>query len=52
VHTGAGAQALAALRNAVLGLLRFHGWTNVAAATRRYAEQPQRLLQLIRPNAL
>jgi len=52
VHTGAGAQALAALRNAVLGLLRFHGWSNVAAATRRYAEQPQRLLQLIGANAL
>jgi predicted transposase YbfD/YdcC len=47
VHTGAAAQALAAFRNAVIGLFRFHGWSNIAAATRRYAEQPQRLLHLI-----
>lgn len=47
VHTGAAAPALAALRNAVIGLLRFHGWSNIAAATRCYAEQPQRLLHLI-----
>jgi predicted transposase YbfD/YdcC len=47
VHTGPAAQALAALRNAVIGLLRFHGCSNIAAATRRYAEHPQRLLHLI-----
>jgi predicted transposase YbfD/YdcC len=47
VHTGAAAQALAAVRNAVIGLLRFHGWSNIAVATRRYAAQPQRLLHLI-----
>lgn len=52
VHTGAAPQALAALRNAILGLLRFHGWTNIAEATRRYAAQPQRLLQLIGATAL
>lgn len=51
-HTGAAPQALAALRNAILGLLRFHGWTNIAEATRRYAEQPQRLLRLIGATAL
>jgi hypothetical protein len=39
------------LRNAILGLLRFHGWTNIAA-TRRYAEQPQRLLHIIGATAL
>lgn len=52
VHTGAAAQALAAFRNGVLGLLRCHGWSNIAEATRRYAEQPQRLLRLIGATAL
>lgn len=52
VHTGAAPQALAALRNALLGLFRFHGCENIAAATRRYAEQPQRLLHLIGAAAL
>ncbi len=52
VHTGAAAQVLAALRNAVIGLLRFQGWSNIAAATRRYAEQPQHLLHLIGATAL
>lgn len=46
VHIGTAAQALAALRNAVLSTLRFHGWTNIAAATRTYAAHPQRALQL------
>ncbi len=46
VHTGTAAQALAALRNAVLSTLRFHGWSNIAAATRTYAAHPQRALQL------
>ena len=47
VHTGNAPQALAAFRNAVLSLLRFHGWTNVAAAARRYAASPQPALLLL-----
>jgi hypothetical protein len=47
VHTGSAAQALAALRNAVISLLRFHGWSNLAAATRCYAAHPQRALRLL-----
>lgn len=45
--TGTGPQALAAIRNAVLSLLRFRGWSNIAAATRNYASQPQRALHLL-----
>jgi hypothetical protein len=47
VHTGQAPQALAAFRNAVLALLRFHGWSNIAAATRCYAANPQRALRLL-----
>lgn len=47
VHTGNAPQALAALRNAILALLRFHGWSNIAAATRCYAAEPQRFLRLL-----
>ncbi len=47
VHTGTAAQALAAMRNAVVSTLRFHGWSNLAAATRCYAAHPQRILRLI-----
>jgi predicted transposase YbfD/YdcC len=50
--TGAAPQALAAIRNAVLSLLRFHGWSNIAAATRNYASQPQRALRLLGAPAL
>jgi predicted transposase YbfD/YdcC len=50
--TGAGPQALAAIRNAILSLLRFHGWSNIAAAARNYARHPQRALQLIGVPAL
>lgn len=52
VHVGAAAQALAAFRNAVIALFRAHGWSNLAEATRRYAEQPQRVLQLMGATAL
>src|SRR5262249_44492352 len=37
VRSGAAPQALAALRNAVLGLLRQHRYTNIAAALRHFA---------------
>jgi predicted transposase YbfD/YdcC len=50
--TGSGPQALAAIRNAILSLLRFHGWSNIAAAVRNYASQPQRALRLIGVPAL
>jgi hypothetical protein len=50
--TGSGPQALAAFRNAVLSLLRFHGWSNIAAATRNYASHPQRALRLLGAPAL
>lgn len=47
VHTGSAAQTLAAFRNAIIACLRFHGWSNLAAAVRCYADQPQRFMQLI-----
>jgi len=45
--SGTAPQALAAIRNAVLSLFRFHGWSNIAAATRCYAADPLRALRLI-----
>lgn len=47
VHTGATPQVLATLRNGILTLFRYHGWSNIAAANRRYAASPQRALQLL-----
>ena len=52
IHTGHAPQALAAFRNAILSLLRFHGWSNIAAATRCYADEPQRFLRLLGVPAL
>jgi predicted transposase YbfD/YdcC len=46
-HSGNAAEALATLRNAIIGLIRYHGWTNVAAALRHYDARPQQALQLI-----
>ncbi len=40
VRTGAAPQVLAALRNAVMALLRHAGWTNIAAALRTNAWSP------------
>ncbi len=40
VRMGVGPQALAAIRNLAIGLLRLAGETNIAAACRRYAAQP------------
>ncbi|MHB8644349.1 MAG: ISAs1 family transposase [Thermomicrobiales bacterium] len=40
VRIGVGPQALAAVRNLAIGLLRLGGATNIAAACRRYAAQP------------
>jgi hypothetical protein len=40
-------QVMAALRNTVIGLLRRAGYTNIAAACRRFAAQPALALALI-----
>lgn len=47
VHTASGPQGLATLRNAILTLLRHHGWSNIAQATRCYDAHPQRALRLL-----
>jgi len=47
VRAGVGAQALAALRNLAIGLLRLAGATNIAAACRRYAAQPALALMAV-----
>ena len=41
-------QVMAALRNTTMGLLRWAGHTNIAAACRRLAAQPLQALALIR----
>ena len=46
-HTGHSAEALAALRNAIIAAMRYHGRTNIAAALRYYDARPQQALQLI-----
>jgi predicted transposase YbfD/YdcC len=46
-HTAHAPQALAALRNGILSLLRYHGWSNIAEANRRYDAWPQKALQLL-----
>jgi predicted transposase YbfD/YdcC len=40
-------QVMAALRNTVIGLMRQAGYTNIAAACRRFAAQPELALALI-----
>ena len=40
-------QCMAALRNTAIGLLRWAGHTNIAAACRRMAAQPAQALALI-----
>lgn len=47
VRKGNIAQVMAALRNTVIGLLRKAGESNIAAACRKYAAQPQAALVLI-----
>ena len=46
-HTGATAQALATLRNAILTLIRATRWRYIADAIRHYAAAPRRALELI-----
>jgi len=47
VRAGRGPQALAALRNTAISLLRREGATNIAAACRRYQAQPARALAAV-----
>jgi predicted transposase YbfD/YdcC len=47
VRSGAAPEILAALRNAVIGLLRQAGWTNIAAGLRRTGWQPGAALNLL-----
>jgi predicted transposase YbfD/YdcC len=47
IHTGHMPQVLAALRNAILSLLRATGWRNVADAIRYYGASVRRSLSLI-----
>ena len=47
VHTGSAPEALAALRNSVLSLLRWQGWTNIADALREYAASVPKVFGLI-----
>lgn len=46
-YTGSTPQALAALRNCIIGLLRRSGWKSIADALRHYAAHPSRALALI-----
>jgi predicted transposase YbfD/YdcC len=46
-RTGATPQALAALRNGLLSLLRALGWTNIADAVRHYGAYAHRALHLL-----
>jgi predicted transposase YbfD/YdcC len=47
VRSGAIPQVMAALRNTVIGLMRWAGETNMAAARRRFAAKPRLALKLI-----
>jgi predicted transposase YbfD/YdcC len=47
VRCGSIPQVMAALRNTVIGLMRWAGYTNIAAACRRFAAQPSAALHLI-----
>ena len=47
VRSGNIPQVMAALRNTTIGLLRWAGYTNIAAACRRLAAQPEQALALI-----
>ena len=47
VRCGSLPQVMAALRNTTIGLLRWAGYSNIAAACRRFAAQPELALTLI-----
>jgi hypothetical protein len=47
IRTGTGPQVMAAIRNAAIGALRLGGATNIAAASRHHARNPNRPLTLL-----
>jgi len=47
VHTGTAPQALAALRNGILALLRYEGWPSPPSAFRHFSIHVQHALQLL-----
>lgn len=47
LHSGNSAQALAALRNAILNVLRYQGWSSIPAAIRHYGASVQKALTLL-----
>jgi predicted transposase YbfD/YdcC len=47
IRTGTGPHVMAALRNAAIGALRLAGATNIAAANRHHARNPDRALALL-----
>ncbi len=47
MRAGNAPQALAALRNGLLSLLRHLGWTNIADALRHYGAYAHRALRLL-----
>jgi predicted transposase YbfD/YdcC len=47
VHSGATAQALAALRNGIMNAVRQRGWKNMAAAIRYFGSSPKRAFELV-----
>src|SRR5271170_7925566 len=47
VRTGNAPRVMASLRSLAISLLRLHGQTNIAAANRHHARDPQRTLQLL-----
>lgn len=47
VRSGSLPQVMAAVRNTAIGLLRWAGHANIAAATRYYAARPREALALL-----
>lgn len=47
VRTGNAPQVMASIRNTAVSLLRLAGWTNVAAALRHHARDPERPVKLL-----
>ena len=47
VRTGRSPHVMASLRNTVLGILRLAGWTNIAAALRHHARDPERAITCV-----
>ena len=47
IRTGNAPQVMATIRNVAISLLRLAGWTNIAAALRHHARDPERPLSLL-----